>query len=448
MTQLDYYKLLFITELLILAILFSLGLKKREHFALRITLGILFCYLVAFFYPVLDTVSFTGWYSSIMFITLFITVLLFLKFTYKISWSSAFFCSITAYTVQHLAYVLFLLISTATGLTSGSGMYGNTIFDLNNLGWYDLFVALIYVGIYLLVYWGSYLFLKKKLIKDGDIVLKNLSLLVFAALILLVDIVLNAFVVYIPDSNKNYTIIICVYNILCCLLVFYIQISLVNEKQMRKEIELASQLVYMTKQQYFISKENINLINLKCHDLKHQVRQFARKGGIDKDSIEEIDKMISIYDSAVDTGNEELDLILTEKSLLCQKNGIKLTCMADCGKLNFIKESDLYVLFGNAIDNGIEAVMNIDDKDKRYIGLTVHNIGAMITINVNNYCNCALKLDREGLPFTTKKDKDYHGYGLKSIKMIVEKYNGDLSVIIEDNVFNLNLFLPVPRSKS
>lgn len=203
-------------------------------------------------------------------------------------------------------------------------------------------------------------------------------------------------------------------------------------------------MLHQVKAQYAEKKENIELINLKVHDLKHQISMFAHNGGMDAETVADINRMISIYDAEVETGLEALDVVLTEKSLFCKKNGIRFSTMADCTSLQFMKESDMYVLFGNAVDNAIEAVMKIDDEDKRYIGLSVYARGGLVSINVNNYFRGEVVIGDNGLPVTTKRSKDYHGFGLKSICMIVDKYKGDVSVRTENNVFNLNIVLPIP----
>lgn len=442
MPQLFWYKLLFMTELLVAEFLFSTRLEKKPFFWLRAAGGVVLCYGVTLAYPLL---SFSGWYASLMFLCLFVVSLAAVKFAYRTSWVNAFFCTTTAYTVQHLAYQLYALVASLTGLGSG-GLYGDAVFDFTSLNLQTLLIALVYVDIFIAIYWSAFIFLGRRLGKSGEISLKNTYLLVLAGIILLVDIILNAFIVYISeDYNKTYEVVTCIYNVLCCLLVFYIQLSVVNAKKMQREIETAAQLLHQARQQYDISKENINLINLKCHNLKHQVRQFAQKGGIDRETVSEIEDMISIYDAAVQTGNAALDVILTEKSLLCHSRGIKLTCMADCSELGFISEGDLYVLFGNAVDNAIEAVMRLTDENKRYIGLTVHAVGSLVTLNMNNYFEGECEFDADGMPVTTKSDKNFHGYGMKSIRMIVDKYGGDLSVVVNKDVFNLNVFFPLPK---
>ena len=113
--------------------------------------------------------------------------------------------------------------------------------------------------------------------------------------------------------------------------------------------------------------------------------------------------------------------------------------MQDCSKLNFITEADLYSLFGNMIDNAIEAVTKIEDVNKRSISLIVRNALSCTSIFISNYYEGKIILDNNGMPKTTKLNNGYHGYGLKSIKLIVDKYNGDFKIDIKDNIFMIQI---------
>ena len=77
-----------------------------------------------------------------------------------------------------------------------------------------------------------------------------------------------------------------------------------------------------------------------------------------------IEKSVQIYSAIVRTGNEILDTILTEKSLICENSGIHINCVADGSLLAFMNPVDLYTLFGNALDNAIEAVRKLESKEK------------------------------------------------------------------------------------
>ncbi|HJB23633.1 ATP-binding protein [Jeotgalibaca ciconiae] len=103
---------------------------------------------------------------------------------------------------------------------------------------------------------------------------------------------------------------------------------------------------------------------------------------------------------------------------------------------------DLTSLFGNAIDNAIEHVQKIEDKDKRLITLKLTSKGKMAVLRVDNYC--IDELDMVGdLPRTSKRDKENHGYGLKSIQYIAKKYNGNTTINLEDNWFTLSVVFPI-----
>lgn len=438
--ELFFYKAIFVLEILVAMHLFSYKLKRKNHFVIRLIFTGLICLGLGFAFPVL---SYSSMYSSFMFLALFLFCTVGLAFCYDVSVRYVLFCAVTAYTAQHISHETYILLSTLFNDTilSSLGMYGSNIIDFSKLNSELIFAALIYLDIYILVYYIVFLIFGRKFGKE-EVQITNLSLLGISAVILFVDILLNSFIIYIDEGySREYSLIVGIYNLLSCFMVLYIQYSLINTKKLKDELFTVSQLLHQSQERYESSQENINLINLKCHDLKHQIREYAIKGSLDKDSIKEMENIISIYDSNVKTGNEALDLILTEKSLLCQKQDIKLTCLADCSKLSFISNTDLYSIFGNAIDNAIEAVIKINDKEKRNINLIVRNVKTFVSISVENYYSGEIKFDKDGLPITTKSNKDYHGFGMKSIKIIVEKYGGDMSVTAKDGIFSLNIML-------
>ena len=197
------------------------------------------------------------------------------------------------------------------------------------------------------------------------------------------------------------------------------------------------------KEQYLISKENIEIINIKCHDMKHQIRKIKNNEHVDDSIIKELEEAVAIYDSIAKTGNKALDVILTEKALYCSKNDIILTYVADGAKLSFMAESDIYSLFGNALDNAIESVLKIKETEKRIIELTIHQINEFVTISIKNSYSGVINFNENGIPITTKMDTAYHGYGVKSISLIADKYDGNVSFNTKNEIFNLSILLPL-----
>lgn len=215
---------------------------------------------------------------------------------------------------------------------------------------------------------------------------------------------------------------------------------------MKSELETVSKLLMQSQKQYEMRKEEIDLINIKCHDLKKRIDDYD--GAIDHATVEEIKDMICIYDANIKTGNAVVDIILTEKSLACNGKNISLSCMADCSELVFVAEGDLYALFGNIVDNAIEACSRVNDPDKKCVSLNVRSASGCVSVMSENYFDGELRLGEDGLPVTTKANTDYHGFGLKSIKTVAEKYGGSVSVLTEGDIFRINVLLPVPARRT
>ncbi|MGB4660482.1 MAG: ATP-binding protein, partial [Mobilitalea sp.] len=235
------------------------------------------------------------------------------------------------------------------------------------------------------------------------------------------------------------------YDFFSCILVLVVQYSIFRISTLNREKEIVKQLLYERQKQYKLSKENIDMINHKCHDLKHQIQALKEAKGEELDKyINEVEDSIMIYDTVVKTENEVLNTILSEKSLYCEKHHIHLTCIVDANQLDFMSTLDIYVLLGNALDNAIECVSKHQDKEKRVISLTISANGSFLCIQTNNYYEGDM-LILDGIPETTKKNQDYHGFGMKSMKHLAEKYGGTLYTNLENGIFMLQIVIPIPK---
>ena len=439
-TELFAYKIIFVIEILFSMHLLSFYLPKKKYPVCRYILTILSCILIAIIFPLFKNVSYSWWYSSIMFLILFTCCAISLYFVYNISIQNIFLISITAYTSQHLAYQAYNVLTTFLSIEEKLSFisYGNIPLNVN-LTYLNIISFSILLIVYVIIYTIVFVIFNERINKD-EAKISNFSIVLISGLILLIDIIINSIIIYSDKfKGKEVSIIICVYNILCCLMVLFLLFNILNIKQLKTELTITSQLLNKAEEQYKQNKENVDLINIKCHDLKHQIRNFGNKANISNETVKELENIINIYDSNIKTNNDALDLILTEKSLLCQKKNINLKCFADCSKLNFITEADLYSLFGNMIDNAIEAVTKIEDVNKRSISLIVRNALSCTSIFISNYYQGKIILDNNGMPKTTKANNGYHGYGLKSIKLIVDKYNGDFKIDIKDSIFMIQI---------
>lgn len=438
MTQFEIYKsFLFVGELLLAEVLYLYGLRRRPLAPLRIVIGVAACFLFAFLLPVL---TYNAFYVSALFFVIFAFTILVSKFVFKETWLTLVFCTIAGYTTQHLAYEIYNLTLNVMGANADTpmGVYGTEFSGMFT----NPFLIAVYAVVYVMTYFLCWLVFGHKFKQREDVRLQISFVLVFVIFILIVDILLNAIVVYYLSSESELvSIIVGIYNILCCLVALYMQFEVALRRKLETTLDTVQRIWHQVKEQYAMSKENIELINMKCHDLKHQIHSIGGSNTVNPAVLSDIENSIAIYDSAVKTGNDALDIILTEKSLLCNKNGVKFSCIVDGQKLDFMAEEDIYALFGNIVDNAIEAVLKLV-QEKRIISLSVKGVDDMVAVRSRNYFSDDIVFE-DGLPKTTKGDERYHGYGMRSIKYICEQYNGDLSVKADEGVFNVSiLFFP------
>lgn len=436
LTQLFWYKPIFLTELIIAEALFAVRLQRRSFFYLRLAGSLVINYAVAFAIPI---VYYNAAYCSFIFLCLFAVTVLTMKLRYKESWYNVIFCALAGYTAQHIAFELYDFLVTAFNVSSGAnGVYGSDV-----EGIYAPFngpiTEIIYFFDFIIVYWLSYMFFGMRVRKNEELRLKSPMIMMLVALIVLIDIILSAIITYYAEEHfdRLYSMILCVFNILCCILALFIQFELPQRKRLENDVYVLNKLRMQEERQYAVSKENIDLINQKVHDLKHQIRKISADSALNDNTLKEMENIISVYDSGVKTGNNALDVILTEKSLLCNTADIKLNCLADGKYFSFMSEADIYSLFGNILDNAIEAV-SLLEPENRVIGVTVKRVHDFVSVNVYNYYRGSLVF-YDGLPVTTKSDKMYHGYGMKSVKMLCDKYGGDISISTDNGVFNLKI---------
>lgn len=422
------YEFRFIIELVVLCILFTTSFQTRKFFALRVLLLLLICVSLAgiFLYMQEDSWMFNTLFTITRYTVLFFAVMASLIFCYNISVLTSIFCVTGVYAVQHLIYNFNEIIY------QGFGIEQHIRESSTKFNYYVLLYFLIASVLYALIY---FIFIKK-FKRQEEKYFQNKIIIVLCIFVNLYATVFSI-IFRITQENAQFEIfLICVLlDIMCCLFTMYVLFYLFRTSILQDELNIIQSLLKKEKDQFAVSQANIELINIKCHDLKHQLTHLSNR--IDQSEVEELKKAISIYDIPM-TGNPVLDVVIAEKKLQCEREEIEFSCMVDGEKLSFMREADIYSLFGNALDNAINSVRTISEKDKRVISLIIKDTIGLISIHIENYFQGELVF-QDGIPMTTNKDKDYHGFGMKSMKYLVEKYGGELSIKLDEDVFNLNI---------
>ena len=114
-------------------------------------------------------------------------------------------------------------------------------------------------------------------------------------------------------------------------------------------------------------------------------------------------------------------------------------------KHSFIHENDIYALLGNILDNAMEASEKRKKADEeRVVSISTISKEGFIRIHEENFFDGDLIYENNVLK-TTKQNKLYHGFGVKSIKLIAEKYHGDVSISAKDGKFILAILFPIQK---
>ena len=425
----------------LLVALFMLGsrLRPREGVRWRIPAVVIGALLIALVPSAPELAGGLEQYSEyiqqlVVFSGVLALLVLAVRFVFVASPWAALFCATTAYTMQNLA--------------SGMEQLAKLLVFETPVPASESVSELCTVAITVIVYAACYLGFIRRI--DG-LALERMQSRVMLAVFVVVAFAVIGFdllvkSIYGGGVSFTHVVLLRAAHALICVFVLISEYEILCVQQLRADKLSIERMLTERGRQYEMARDNIEAINIKCHDIKHQIRTLSSGGRVaDQSALDDLAHEVAIYDSAIETGNEALDTILTEKSLICEHAHITLSCIVDGASLDFVAPSDLYAFFGNALDNAIEAVSALENDERRSISLVVKRRGSMVSIHAENFFDGRLTFFG-GLPRTTKADVANHGFGIKSMRLIAEKYEGSLTTSAENGIFRLDAVIPRPRT--
>lgn len=412
--------LLLFLESLICILIFSIYSKKKKYFYLKLLLSISLGIILSLILPVPKNVNDTVWYYAYLREIYLVIILYFIVFiSFDINY-------------KNIPYVLALSLLVNEAGHALISIYRATpyfptfcIFNFNNVHTFELIFFIIY---YSILGFASYIY------KDKDRFYKlgynNINIA-----IVIIFLINNLFkrLPYMLNEAENITVwifelLFIVVTILMYFL-FYDYMNLKNEKDIIEQMNRDSY------KQYEITKETIEAINIKCHDLKHKLYAESLKD----ENKKEIENLISMYDNSIRSGNQVIDYILMDYKLRNKDKNIDISFVGNGNNLSFIKEIDLYNLFSNALENSIEAISNIE-VNKRIITVNCEVKGDLVYLSIRNYYNNEIKIQNKNIMTTKDNKNNEHGFGLKSMRNVAKKYNGDIYINYVNNIFTLTMY--------
>ena len=210
-----------------------------------------------------------------------------------------------------------------------------------------------------------------------------------------------------------------------------------KEKLLFAELHIKNQVLH-----YQELYKHQNELRMFRHDIKNRLVALIalmKEGKTDK-AISTMEKNLNFLEemnnNVVNTGNPVIDAILQSKLHAAKDKQATLHISTKLAEVIKIDELELGIVLGNALDNAIDAVDKITSKENRIIKLNLLSTEDRLSLSVTN--PVSENIDTNKLT-TSKTDRENHGYGIKSIQTIAQKYNGIVSFTCENNIFNISV---------
>lgn len=404
---------------------FAYSLCKRRYFWARFVMGTLAGMLLLY----LGIVAAFGdsnplkvgvWRAVTTFAVYFMLIAI-CYFVYDESFWTALFVASSGYIAQDIAGTL----KTFFKLVPFVGEMSNHKFGILLVDFISYFV------LYALLYFAF-----RPFTRDREVNFGNVKKTVFSAFVLLFCVGMARLAQDNMDRSSLAVVTESIYQVLCGVFILLLQFGVMERAKLSRSVDAMRELIHAQHNQFRQSKESLEVVNEKYHDLKGLLESY--NGQISKEQMDGLRSKVDKYDIFVDTGNGVLDIVVAEKRAICNQRGIELTTLLNGAGLDFIEELDLYSILSNALNNAIDAVCKLPE-GARFITLTAACNEGIVTVHVENPYSGDIVMEND-LP-KSQREARYHGFGMKSMQRAVKKYGGTIAVKYENGIFNLDIII-------
>ena len=239
-------------------------------------------------------------------------------------------------------------------------------------------------------------------------------------------------------SNSEHILselVLAVINILC----FYTIINISKSNKVRTENALLKQQNEYRKNYADNIRKQYDEMRRLRHDIKQSysvITALAAQEKYDKlnEYLLELVRQIDVTESSVNTDNDIVNAILNSKLSLAKNLKIQTLC-STINDFSGIEDIDLCNLLGNLLDNAVEACCRHTETEEKYLEIIISIDKNIITITIKNTYNTGDLANNPNMTTTKRNRNEAHGFGIRTIKNIAEKYNGKAEFYIEDDLF-------------
>lgn len=210
------------------------------------------------------------------------------------------------------------------------------------------------------------------------------------------------------------------------ILVFYIYETVQKVNYENLLLQLEKQSIEIRTEYYGLLADEYEKSRVLIHDIKNHLRYIETKTADGSpqevfDYIDSIREDFGLNEKIRYSGSSIIDVIINRYHNQCKEAGVTFEVEAFCSKLDFMADNDIIALLDNMFDNGFEAAIKSEDK-RMMLSAYIRN-DDYISIEMKNSSDKA-PLSIAGKLVTTKGNPFHHGYGTKSIRRVLRKYDG------------------------
>lgn len=189
---------------------------------------------------------------------------------------------------------------------------------------------------------------------------------------------------------------------------------------------------------YHDMKNHLLILQSQIDGIEKESREIeaSKRREITEQMITSLEDQLSDYENDERTGNVYLDVMIRSKAKAAKERGIDFYSEIDFSGGDFMEGLDISTIFGNALDNAIEACEKLAEEE-RFITVKAGRKHAFLAIQIEN---AAIKENRKER--TTKRDRFLHGFGSDNIQRTVQKYGGECRTEYANGVFSLSILIP------
>lgn len=274
----------------------------------------------------------------------------------------------------------------------------------------------------------------------------GLSLMPLSSILIIIAFRLLTNQIALSSATNTVVVLSISFLLLVNIIIYMLYEQAEKENQKLIELEIMNQKNNIDLQYLNLLEKKNETMQIMSHDYKKHIMTIESMSDSPeiKQYIQGMMGDISSYNQIGKTKNRILDVILSKYTDICAQKDIRFETEILSDNLSFINGSDISALFNNLLDNSVEAAEQTKEK---YIYLQITNtLDAYHKIKIINSCNTPPNV-KQGKLRTTKQDQDLHGFGIKSIKKTVSKYNGEMQWVYNasENQFEFTIIIPTVK---